>query len=203
MIAIIALAATASMLAGCAHPAVSVSRSTAPQALKSSPAPSPKPTLNLADPSSWLIGFDQVGPLSIGGRISEEKAQMTAFTDTSSASCPVAMFATDNSPSIWVSPGADGDSINLIALGAALFGKSIPAVEGGTPKTEKGIGIGATEQQLKAAYSGIVETGTYGSETYYGVSNGNGRWIDFVIADGAVDAIAVGSSSTPPSEYCG
>ena len=204
------LAASLVMLAGCAQPAPAESAPASTQASETpSAAPSPPPTaaptptVDLADPSSWQITFDGVGPLTFGGQITEETADMTAFTDRSDEVCPVKMFATDGAPGIWVRPDAVG-AIDLITLGAETFGTPVADVEAGTPKTQAGIGIGATLQQLEAAHPEVAATGTYGElQTYYGISNDTGRWIVFTIRDGVVDAIGVSSEPSLASEYCG
>ena len=207
------LAASLVTLAGCAQPAPAESAESAPASAQASETPSATPsptpaaghsaTVNLADPSSWQITFDGVGPLSFGGEITEETADMTAFTDTSNEACPVKMFATDGAPGIWVRPDADG-AIDLVTLGAETFGTPVADVEAGTPKTQAGIGIGATLQQLEAAHPEVVATGTFGElETSYGISNDTGRWIVFTIRDKVVDAIGVSSEPTLASEYCG
>ncbi|WP_166806182.1 hypothetical protein [Cryobacterium cheniae] len=209
-----ALAASLLMLAGCAQAAPAESAPASAQASETpsatpSPTPTPTPTaaptptVDPANPSSWLITFDGVGPLTFGGQIAEETADMTAFADTSNDVCPVKMFAMDGVPGIWVRPAADG-AIELITLGAETFGTPVADVEAGSPKTEAGIGIGATLQQLEAAYPEVSETGTYGDlQTYYGISSDTGRWIVFTIRDGVVDAIGVSSEPILPSEYCG
>lgn len=205
-----AVAASLVVLAGCAQPAPAESAPASAQASETpsaTPTPTPTPvptsTVDLAHPSSWQITFDGVGPLSFGGPISEETGALTAFTDMSDGVCPVEMFARGGVPGIWVRPAASG-AIDLITLGAETFGTPVADVEAGTPKTEAGIGIGATFQQLESAYPELAQTGSYGDlETYYGISNGSGRWIVFTIRDGVVDAIGVSSEPTFPSEYCG
>ncbi len=205
-----ALAASLVMLAGCAQPAPAESTPASAQASETpsvtptaTTTPTPTATVDLADPSSWLITFDGVGPLTLGGKIDDETADMAAFTESSNDFCPVKMFSKDKAPRIQIRPTADG-AIDLIALGAETFGTPVADVEAGSPKTEAGIGIGATLPQLESAHPGVVQTGTYGEpRTYYGLSNGADRWIVFTIRDGVVDAIGVSGDPILPSEYCG
>uniref|UniRef100_UPI003704B19C hypothetical protein n=1 Tax=Vibrio cidicii TaxID=1763883 RepID=UPI003704B19C len=72
-----------------------------------------------------------------------------------------------------------------------------------TPRTDRGIGIGSTAQDLFTAYPGIPKTGTYADVTdYYGLNDGARTWIVFAVLHGTVARITVGPSSTMPSEYC-
>lgn len=197
-------------LAGCAHsgtasPEDSPSPSPSPSA-SASPSASPSPEgPDLADPSTWLISFDGVGPLVLGQPFTEVPAVMTAFTDRTTDQCRVAMFDAGSVPSMWVVP--EGETIHEVLVGAAIIGKTVVEVQRGTPKTGEGIGIGATLDQLQSANPGAAQvdlSGTPGSEEiYYSVSNGTDRWILFRIVDGLVDAVSVSDEPLPPYEYCG
>lgn len=192
------------LLAGCAPTTPALSDTALPEpevSATQSPTP-PAPAIDLADPSSWIIDFSGVGPLTIGGSLAEQRQSMTAFTDRSGPDCLVGMFHQTGSPSIWVHPGND-DSIDSIALGGAIFGgPQVGDISAASPKTVEGIGVGATVDALRAAYPGLEETGSYNFLTYYGVA-GTSNWMVFWVADGVVDGVSIGPNSVPPSESCG
>lgn len=191
------------LLAGCAPTTPALSDTALPEpevSATQSPTP-PAPAIDLADPSSWIIDFSGVGPLTIGGSLAEQRQSMTAFTDSSGPECPVGMFDLIDSPVIWVHPGND-DSIDVIALGVKVFRPQIGDVSAGSPKTAEGIGVGATVDALRAAYPTLEETGSISAWTHFAVA-GSPNWIVFSVLDGVVDAITVGPNSVPPSEFCG
>jgi hypothetical protein len=172
------------------------------------PTPSSTPTeepIDLADPSSWTIDFAGVGPLTLGGSIAAERASMTAFVDDSDpAVCTLAVFdgSAENVPTIWAEPETDLDTTKeLVVTG---LGEPAPFVAG-SPTTEAGIGVGATEGELVAAYPEIVPTQGPGPDsTSYSLAGGSGGYINFTVDTAKlVESIAVSNSPDIPYEYCG
>jgi hypothetical protein len=171
------------------------------------PAPTPTtPALDLDDPASWVIGFDSVGPLTIGGSISAERVGMTAFSDDSQPeACALVVFRgiAPDVPSVWAQPDADPDVIDVIVVTGD--GEAAP-YSTGSPKTAEGVGIGATEAEVLAAYPGITEqpSEVVPDFSYYAVSDDSGRYIDFTVDPaGLVESSALSDQSVPPYEYCG
>jgi hypothetical protein len=164
--------------------------------------PAPAASVVDEDPNSWVIDFPGVGPLVIGQDRDEAEAAMSAFTEGVEDDCGPNTFFTDAAgfPDILVADPLDTGVIQSVVV--EKWGA--PASVDASPlRTREGIGIGATLDELKAAYPALVpKEGDYG--TYYGLTNGSDRWINFnVTAEGLVDTIAVDMTPEMPSEYCG
>lgn len=202
-----ALAMGTLLITGCAaEPAGNSAPAAAEPApvTESAAAPTPTPTpeaLDLDDPSSWLIDFTAVGPLALGDRLSDELPSMTAFTTAVQEGCPwETAFDKADYPSIWIpDPAATGvvEQIVVQKWGSA------DSVAPNSPQTSAGIGIGATQEELTAAYPSITTVeGLYAP--YYALPDDSGHWINFAVTEeGLVDTIVVRASSRIDSEYCG
>ncbi|TFC84880.1 hypothetical protein [Cryobacterium sp. TMT4-31] len=208
---IAALAVGVLLVAGCAgesageqpageKPAAGAA-STAPT---ETPVPSATPAPaepNLDDPSSWLIDYTAIGPLTLHGQLADQAASTTAFTTTVQDGCPwVTALDKADFPSIWLpDPAGTGvtDQIVLQAWGSEA------TVAANSPQTSAGIGIGATLDQVTAAYPDIEQNdGTYAP--YYSLPDGSGHWINFALSSaGLVDTIVVRDTALMDSEYCG
>ena len=182
---------------------------TAPTAPQSeAPTPTATPTaepLDPADPSSWTIDFAGVGPLTRGGSISAESPGMSAFVDGSNTeACSLVVFdaLAEDVPDIFAVPGADLDTSDELVVSGN--GKPAPFVTG-SPTTEAGIGIGATEGELIAAYPEVAsEPGPSPDTLKYSVTDGAGGYINFTVDPSRlVESIAISGSDLIPYEYCG
>jgi hypothetical protein len=159
----------------------------------------PDPT-DVTDPGSWLISFDGIGPLSMGGRISEKRRFMTAFTEEMDPYCDLAMFASDSAPDIWAGPR--NDVINFMVATAHV--DPLP-VASGSPRTDAGIGVGSTLDELVAAYPTAYEWLEERTGHQFTLASGDGRWIHFAMThdDTYVVRIVVNTFHRPPYELCG
>lgn len=183
------------------------------------PTPTPTPTLtptptptvaapvqDPADPSTWVIGFQGVGPISLGAPLDEQESALPSFSDDTDPLCTAAYR--------WLN-GATGVRIVLVkatdgtdATAAIVIGNSQFPDRPTSPSTAGGIGIGSTVQELQGAYPALQETGTYSdSMTYYGITDGHGAWIVFAVAhvpdeqlNGKVTAIQIANESVMPAE---
>lgn len=214
LLATIALASAA--LTGCASPEDSIAspssasevrntplpRQPAVNEGESTPTPSPE-SIDLSDPGSWLITFDGVGPLTVGGQLSEEGEAMTAFSEEPRDYCPRAIFnhSTGRAPSVWAMLDGDFETINAVVLPGRPDRMS--PVDG-SPKTVEGIGLGSSVAELLAAYPDISAPVASNNSLVYAVNGGADRWIDFTTtSEGYVMSIVVIDVPKPPSEYCG
>jgi hypothetical protein len=176
------------------------------------PTPAATPSIDLSDPSSWIIGDGSVGPLKLDGSISAAAASMTAFAQANSQGCTVTKYDLGSQPpppltvpkgvSIWLAPNAQAsDQIGIILVWySGNYDSTLVAT---SPKTAQGIGIGSAFAQLQAAYPGMTET-TSGGSPVYSVQRG-GSWINFQLSDpgGPVMYIWVMNSPYAPTEVCG
>lgn len=202
-------------LTGCAAPGEPAGGRPPASEVKNSPAPSTpsvteeadsqsqsSATIDVEKPASWLITFDGIGPLTIGGRISEQKTSMTAFTEDPVDYCPRAVFTpiSGGMPYLWAILDGDFDTVNAVVLQGGADAESE-----GSPKTAAGIGLGATTAELLESYPEIGGPVAVNNSVIYALDDGSSRWIDFSATseDGYVMAITVMDAPQPPSEYCG
>ncbi|WP_345761159.1 hypothetical protein [Diaminobutyricibacter sp. McL0608] len=141
-------------MAACSEPGPSPSQ---PEAGSShapavQPSPTPTPTVDEADPSSWVIGFDGVGPVKVGGDITAEAAELTSFTDKSDlAACPVRFLDGPEGPDLALAPDSGGLVARILVMGALWGPHAAAAAAQNSPKIDAGIGADASLAQLMAA----------------------------------------------------
>ena len=206
-VTIAAFAVGALLLTGCAgqpageQPAAG-DGAAAPAQTSSPPSDAPTPAVpDLEDPSSWVIDYAAIGPVALDSPVSDQAASLASFTSATQDACPsVAAFDKADFPSIWIPDPSDTGVVEQIVLQA--WG-SAPTVAANSPQTSAGIGIGATLDQIEAAYPDIEQNdGRYAP--FYSLPDGSGHWINFGLsADGVVDTIVVRDSALIDSEYCG
>jgi hypothetical protein len=157
--------------------------------------------MNLADPSSWVIGFTSVGPLAIGDEISGTSQSMVAFTSSAfSDACPsVISFDRPGFPNIVVSDRYEDGVVELIALQGGPTSSDFAVT---SARTTSGIGIGSTLDELKAAYPAITFQDDHFTP-HYALPDGDGNWINFAVYEGLVNKIVVRSMPVIPREICG
>lgn len=170
-----------------------------------SPAPT-TPSIDLGDPSSWVITTAGIGPLTLGGSQKSEALSTTGAYDVTAPgyACPVNFYTpkTASDPKL-VTEAFKADSIDLIMIGEL---GTPPAAD--SPKTPSGIGLGSTQAELLTTYphieslsTSVGDAGTFG-ETY-GIRDSEGRWLTFVLDDqGQVGEIDISFTEGKSGEFC-
>lgn len=181
-----------------------------PTPAPATPAPTPTtpptpaaPTIDLNDPSTWVIGFDGVGPVKLGSSFEEQQQTLPAFTDFTDTVC--VGFNVDLQAPTGFAIRFIGSPDRPNTTAAITFGDGgSPVIDdrAATPKTAEGIGIDSTKEELLSTYPGIEKTGMYQSDenSYYGLSDGNGGWIVFAIINDTVGVIQIANESLIPYE---
>jgi hypothetical protein len=169
-------------------PSPSAGPSASPTPASSEPA---TPAFSAADPGTWLIDFVGVGPIVLGASLEQVKADIPL---------PVTECLSNTA---WYSLGGPSAVAASVQGGGAVS----EAYVGGTdralsPKTQGGIGVGSSLEELQAAHPEVQQHASlnYG---YYYLTDGT-AFINFSVGDdGVVDAIDVSTTEFPPSEICG
>jgi len=165
-----------------------------------SPTPGPTP-VDGNNPNSWVIDFSGVGPVKLGDPIEQVEASVPAYHREPNEACPPVVFLfAEGFPSVTV---PDPYASHVIEYIAVRDPDPQVAAAYSAPRTSAGIGIGATLEELRAAYPDLSERQVI-YRTHYFVTDGSGSWITFQLDDqGLVDSITVSSNPDLPSEYCG
>lgn len=170
--------------------------------------PVPTPAANTpTDPSTWTITTAGIGPMKPGMALSaaDAAARAAGLTQTD-CGAGVGLQGThfyDLPDGTQLIAQTDGDHATTFTIAGSLEAKA-PVGEIATPH---GIHIGSSSDALKATYTDLVppKFPLYPGETGYGLSDGAGHWIDFVISDASdtVQEILVNTDNVVPSEVCG
>lgn len=172
------------------------------------PVPTPTPTANTpSDVSTWLITTDGVGPLTQGISLTDAdgvgRAAGLTQTDCGAAVGVQGTHFYDLPDGTQLVVQPDGPGTTTISVVGSILSES----KTGTVSTPHGIHIGSTLAELHATYPDLVppKYATYPSESGFGLSDGAGHWIDFVVdnASGTVQEISVNTDNAIPSEFCG
>lgn len=205
--AAVAIATCVLLLSACANqqaesptlapsPAQTSSGGPSDTAVEQTPAPT---GIDLDDPRSWIIDFDSIGPLELDGDISATEQSMAAFARTVYDGCPsVLSFDKPGFPSVVIPDMLGTGLVQQIVLQG---GVTSAAVSSDSPRTISGIGIGATLDELTAAYPDITFQDDHNTP-HYAVQGDSGNWINFSIYEGLVNNIVVRDSPAISKEYC-
>ncbi len=177
--------------------------STTPHAEASSTSPSatPTPVQDPADPTTWIVSADGVGPARLGQSVAGAVAAMSSYVDVSDpAGCP-------NPRVTFLGPAGSTVANAPLLLIADEQGSlvGIAFTESG-PRTVDGIGVGSTAAAVAQAYPHAVP-GTRGPSSVPNLVTVQGipGWISFELDGGGttIDQVSVTSGGPPPYEYCG
>jgi hypothetical protein len=186
-----------------ATPTPDPSSTPTPTATATTPTAPPPTAADAAEPSTWIIGFDGVGPVTLGSSFEEQQQKLSAFDDITDPSC-VAGYLDLEAPSGFTVRfvSAPDSSAVTAAITFGNGGSSLADDRATTPRTPEGIGIDSTKDELFAAYPGIEQTGMYQSEDYpyYGITDGTGGWIVFALIDDEVSTIQIADDAVLPIE---
>ncbi|PPF66979.1 hypothetical protein C5C18_10285 [Rathayibacter tritici] len=194
-------------------PTTAAPQEAAPESIPAStptPPDVPGPTPSTADGgvASWIIGFDGVGPLTLGAALPEATAALdaTGLAPIEDGECPSDHRNLPGDGNAWIQVDADpsGSTVALVSVWD-------PAADGGVqapgtlPATAEGITIGSSAAELRTAYPELTTWQTLSDEPGYAIDDDRGRRIWFRV-DGASDvvqAVSVSQSDRFPVGGCG
>ncbi|TQO24040.1 hypothetical protein FB385_2910 [Paramicrobacterium agarici] len=152
----------------------------------------------------WVIGESAIGPFEIGMRYAD--ALTTPDAEVTELCEGVAQIDVPGSPDVtmWATASEFDPASTLSEISISVSPDTTRAAEDG-PMTEKGIGLGATVDELTSAYADARElddTGVPGRSMYYVQSDGGG--IIFTTGEGAdtIWQISVTTGEVPSYEPC-
>jgi hypothetical protein len=153
-----------------------------------------------ADPATWIIGFDGVGPIKLGTPYRSQHDIVPAFTDVTDSICVDVQSVLRSPSGLWFYSAAAADGSGRTAtIEFGNLGSPGQDQRDASPKTPEGIGVSSTRAELMAAYPGIERTGGYSDKAdYYGMTDGQGAWIVFGVMHDAVFNIQIGNDSLLP-----
>ncbi len=159
-------------------------------------APQPAPASDPADPSTWTIGFDGIGPITLGTPLSEVDA-IVAPTD----SCRPGVDSFFDSTVVASTDGGAGEG-DAATVGLVISQSVAKSSVTGIPTTAEGIGVGSTIDELLAAYPDAEPYEAVNS-TAYRITDGT-TYIHFDdYGKGTIQIIEVTSAPIKAKEYCG
>lgn len=177
---------------------------------RSTPTSTPTSTrapYSVADPSTWTISGNEVGPIALGAPIAGELDDLgSAYTREVEYACPapeVTNWDRPDSPGMTVIEGDDG-TVSAVAIGSG------PAGDDPGPTTAEGFGTGSTVEELRAAYPDLTFVpSSYGPEpdgpSAQWTIERNGYHVTFVTGEDGrtVGIVWVSSVAQAPPEFCG
>ena len=206
---VVALLIAPLLLAGCATAG-------GPRDVPTASEPAPQPTVSpsaspaesepdLEDPSTWTVSADGIGPVLIGGDFDATLAELPTTWMSDGASCSWAAFwnAPDTSFGMHFVRGPEDRSAPISEISASAMADSISGAVG--PVTDEGLGIGATREEILAAYPDAEEgTAAVDGEWIRVPSESEGEiFFQFLTGGDRAWAVTVTTRDEPSHEVCG
>lgn len=162
------------------------------------PTPTAPPPADPADVSTWIVSRGGIGPIQRGAAYPAVLDDVSGF-DAAEICTGIVQLTSESSKPIVLALTDDGSQVR----GVWYNGWAGEAEAAPSPKTESGIELGSTLDELQSAYPDLVLNGQTGASSYaYGVGDDVDGWINFVIADDAVVLLAATEWPRPPKEWC-
>ena len=160
-----------------------------------------QPAADPDDPSTWVIGQEGMGPVSLGAPFEDARAAMPEGTGNDENCEWTAWWnATDEDYDLFAARASDSDANGPVIVIDASAWADPGSVEG--PRTEDGIGIGSTFDEVQAAYPDAVpvESAVAGAADVLQVGQ---VFFSSRPGEDVVSAVTVTSLEVPPYEVCG
>lgn len=183
--------------------------STSPAPSSSEPPTTPTPTAasevpeaDPEDPSTWQVSADGIGPIATGGDFAATLADLPE-TWSNDEHCSWAAWwnAEDQSYSVDFVRGTESEQEPIVLASASAADPITPGVG---PRTEDGLGIGSTKDEVLAVYPDATEGHSQiGDGTWLGIPTASATiFFEYYTSDQA-NAVTVTTLEAPPYEVCG
>lgn len=208
--AILTFALLAVSATGCApDPAPSSTPSTAASEA-SSPSPSPTltpPVADPEDPATWTVSAEGVGPVEIGGDLASTLAELPDTWKNDPANCSWTAWWQEPGAGyqMYVVRGTESDTAPISEISVNAGGND-PGESTQSPVTAEGVGLGASKEQVLAAYPDAQEIAAQiGDSTFLMVPGADPAHVFFEFREGTdvASSLVVTTRSEPSYEVCG
>ena len=167
--------------------------------------PTDTPEAHPAEPTTWVISDAGIGPVSLGGDFAATlEALPGTWKNDEVCSWTAWWNAEDSSYGLFFVRGTESDTAPIDEISVYSSADDFGSVEG--PRTAEGLGVGATTDDVLAAYPDAEEgTAEIGSGTWVRLPGDAEGHVFFQFREGEdmASSIVVTSREEPSYEVCG
>ncbi|MFS0893448.1 hypothetical protein [Microbacterium sp. 179-I 3D3 NHS] len=208
-ISLIPVAAAMVLLAGCAaagEPHPSPTRTTAAETSASRPpSPSEAAEIDPDDPGTWVITDAGVGPIELGGDLAATLAELPdTWRNDEACSWTAWWEGEETGTGLFFLRGTESETAPISEI--SVYTAATGSTADGLPRTADGLGIGATSEELFAAYPDAEQvTAEIGSSTWIRLpGDADGRvFFEFREGETTASSVVVTTHEQPSYEVCG
>lgn len=159
-----------------------------------------------ADPGTWIIDAEGVGPIDVGGDFASTLGGLAApwTNDTANCSWSAWWMAADSAYGMSFVRGTESDTAPIREISVYTAAETPAAVPG--PVTEEGLGVGASKAEVRAAYPDAQDgVATIGGDTWLMLPSSTDAHVFFAFRENSDTAwdVTVTTGAEPSYEVCG
>ncbi|WP_350352551.1 hypothetical protein ABS642_05580 [Microbacterium sp. A8/3-1] len=201
----IAAGAALCLLAGCAT-STAADPSAGPTATPAvTPTPTEMPEADPADPATWIISDEGIGPVELGGDFGTVLGMLPdTWKNDEVCSWTAWWTAADSSYGVYFVRGTESDTAPISELSVYSAAEDLGTVEG--PRTAEGLGVGASTEDVLTTYPDAEQgADEIGSGTWMRLPGDAEGHVFFQFREGedTASSVTVTSRDAPSYEVCG